>query len=145
MGLIALLALFWFCTGHQREAHEIQTRTMLETTAVPYSGERTMTTIPHSPDAKSPGGMGSPSMSSPTISDFVNVQSPAARGPPFNPAPDGAGPSMSTLQVPPDPVRREPTPPGLATVPGLVNTLNELLSRLPRGAAHGEDPPMYGE
>lgn len=32
----------------------------------------------------------------------------------------------------------------IAAVPGLVDTLDRILSRLPRGGLDGEEPPQYG-
>lgn len=151
-GVAILVGLLLLCRRRGKENHEILARTMLETTAIPYNAERTIPdSPPWSPDSKYSAGSSSPEMSSAPLRDYV-VVSPSAERPSFGQALDASAPSSSSaLPMPAAAPAMAPEPParnvseGINTVPGLVSTINELLARLPRGTAHGEDPPMYGE
>lgn len=85
----------------------------------------------------------------------IDVSSPGSSnvGPPYGQASSqvsGSSAPQAPLLPPPGPIPGHPhiedeSTADIAAVPGLVDTLNRLIARLPRGAVHGEEepPPMY--
>lgn len=151
-GVAILVGLLLLCIQRGKDKNETLAQTMLETTAISYNVERTIPNLPPwPPNSKHSAGRSPPQMSSAPLRDYVAVD-PNAERPSFGQALEASTPSSSsTLSMPAAAPPMAPEPPagnvseGINTVPGLVSTINELLSRLPRGSVHGEAPPMYGE
>lgn len=74
----------------------------------------------------------------------VPSQVAANREPPADVVPP-TSPGVRALPTPPDPTRHDNVEADIASVPGLVDTINRLLQRLPHGGhAQDEPPPSYG-
>lgn len=152
--LIILGGLLLLYRRRQRETEEYAARDMLEHTPVPYSVEP-LNLEPRSPNEKTV--MLSHSTASPDVSSMHQFDPYAAvnanRPPHTHASSSASAPSAASAQpaAEPEPVvqpamseDRSMTA-DIANVPGLVDTLNRLLQRLPVGGAHGEEPPSYGE
>lgn len=142
VGVLLTLATLFFCRKRDHQTHETLARAMLEHTPVPYNVE------PIAISSRRPNGKMNPT--SATILDIEtqphNPHAPLDSRPAIPQAPlSHSGPSAHRM----NPASPDANADGrivaadINAIPGLIDTLNIMLSTLPFGSEQGEQPPSY--